>query len=53
MYRSKRFGVTNCKEENNILAKLERDLSRDRRKRKRKNKHEPTRRSQDTKPDNR
>ena len=30
MYRSKKFGVTNCREENRILAKLERDLSKKR-----------------------
>lgn len=48
MYRTKKFGVVTCKTENQILAELERDLSKERR-----NKHESTGRNQDTKPDNR
>lgn len=48
MYRTKKFGVVTCKTENQILAELERDLSKERR-----NKHESTRRNQDTKSDNR
>lgn len=52
MYRTKKYGVVTCREENKILAELERDFEK-KRKKKRRNKHEPTRRSQDTKPDNR
>lgn len=48
MYKTKKYGIVSCKTENQILAELERDLKKDR-----KNKHEPTRRNQDTKPDNR
>lgn len=48
MYRTKKFGVVTCKTENQILAELERDLSKERR-----NKHESTGRNQDTKSDNR
>lgn len=48
MYKTKKYGVVSCKEETKILAELERDLSK-----KRSKKHEPTRRNQDTKPDNR
>ena len=46
MYKTKKFGVVTCKTENQILAELERDLSKERR-----NKRESTRRNQDTKPD--
>lgn len=46
MYKTKKFGVVTCKTENQILAELERDLSKERR-----NKHEPTRRDQNTKHD--
>lgn len=48
MYKTKKFGVITCKTENQILAELERDLSRER-----KNEHESTGRNQDTKSDNR
>lgn len=48
MYKTKKFGVVTCKTENQILAELERDLSKERR-----NKHESTGRNQDTKSDNR
>ena len=48
MYRTKKFGVVTCKTENQILAELERDLSKERR-----NKRESTGRNQDTKSDNR
>lgn len=48
MYKTKKFGVVSCKTENQILAELERDLSKERRE-----KHESTRRNQDTKSDNR
>lgn len=48
MYRTKKFGVVTCKTENQILAELERDLSKER-----SDKHEPTGRNQDTKPDHR
>ena len=34
MYRTKRFGLVSCKEENRILAELERDVER-----KKKHKH--------------
>lgn len=48
MYKTKKYGVVSCKIENQILAKLDRDLSKKRRK-----KHESARRNQDKKPDNR
>lgn len=48
MYKTKKFGVVTCKTENQILAELERDLSKERR-----NKHESTGHNQDTKSDNR
>ena len=48
MYKTKKFGVVSCKEENVILAVLERDFERKKRK-----KNELTRRNQDTKSDNR
>lgn len=48
MYKTKKFGVVTCKTENQILAELERDLSKER-----SSKHESTRRNQDTKSDNR
>lgn len=51
MYKTKKFGVVTCKTENQILAELERDLSKERRERS--SKHESTRRNQDTKSDNR
>ena len=46
--KAKEFGVVSCKEENVILAVLERDFERKKRK-----KNELTRRNQDTKSDNR
>ncbi|MBU5980052.1 hypothetical protein [Lactobacillus helveticus] len=48
MYKTKKYGVITCKTENQILAELERDLSRERR-----NKHVSTRRNQGKKSDNR
>ena len=48
MYKTKKFGVVSCKEENVILVVLERDFERKKRK-----KNELTRRNQDTKSDNR
>lgn len=48
MYKTKKYGVVSCKEENVILAVLERDFERKKRK-----KNELTRRNQDTKSDNR
>lgn len=48
MYKTKKFGVVTCKAENQILAELERDLSKERR-----NKHEPTGRNQGKKSDSR
>lgn len=45
---TKKYGVVSCKEENVILAVLERDFERKKRK-----KNELTRRNQDTKSDNR
>ena len=48
MYKTKKYGVVSCKEENVILAFLERDFERKKRK-----KNELTRRNQDTKSDNR
>lgn len=48
MYKTKKYGVVSCKEENIILAVLERDFERKKRK-----KNELTRLNQDTKPDNR
>ncbi|NRO57402.1 hypothetical protein [Lactobacillus helveticus] len=48
MYKTKKFGVVSCETENQILAELERDLSK-----KRKNKHKHVRRNKDKKSDNR
>ena len=48
MYKTKKYGVVSCKEENVILAVLERDFERKKRK-----KNELTGRNQDTKSDNR
>lgn len=48
MYKTKKYGVVSCKEENIILADLERDFERKKRK-----KNELTGRNQDTKSDNR
>ena len=48
MYKTKKYGVVSCKEENIILADLERDFERKKRK-----KNEFTGRNQDTKHDNR
>ena len=48
MYKTKKYGVVSCKEENIILAVLERDFERKKRK-----KNELTRRNQGTKSDNR
>lgn len=48
MYKTKKYGVVSCKEENKILADLERDFERKKRK-----KNEFTRCNQDTKSDNR
>lgn len=48
MYKTKRFGVVSSKIENQILADLERDLKRKRRKAK----HEPVRHDKDTSTDN-
>ncbi len=48
MYKTKKFGVITCKTENQILAELERDLSKERR-----NEHESTRRNKGKKSDNR
>ena len=48
MYKTKKYGIVSCKEENIILADLERDFERKKRK-----KNELTRRNQDTKSDNR
>ena len=48
MYKTKKFGVVSCEAENQILAELERDLSK-----KRKNKHKRVRHNKDKKPDNR
>ena len=48
MYKTKKYGAVSCKTENQILAELERDLSK-----KRKNKHKCVRRNKDKKPDNR
>lgn len=48
MYKTKKYGVVSCKEENIILADLERDFERKKRK-----KNEFTGRNQDTKSDNR
>lgn len=40
MYRTKRFGLVSCKEENKILAELERDVEhKKKRKHKRRGKH--------------
>ena len=48
MYKTKRFGLVSSKTKNQILAELERDLSKER-----SDKHESTGRNQDTKSDNR
>ena len=48
MYKTKKFGVVSCETENQILAELERDLSKER-----KNKHKHVRRNKDKKSDNR
>lgn len=48
MYKTKKYGVVSCKEENIILADLERDFERKKRK-----KNELTGRNQDAKSDNR
>ena len=48
MYKTKKFGVVSCKEENVILAVLERDFERKKRK-----KNELTGRNQNSKHDNR
>ena len=48
MYKTKNYGVVSCRMENKILADLERDFERKKRK-----KNELTRRNQDTKSDNR
>lgn len=46
MYRTKKFGLVSCKEENRILAELDRDLKRKKhRKRNRGNYHERFKRS--------
>ena len=44
MYKTKKYGVVSCKAENQILAELERDLSK-----KKRNKHESTRHNHDKK----
>lgn len=46
MYKTKKYGLVSCKVENQILAELERDLSRDRKK------HVSIKHNQDTKPNN-
>ena len=48
MYKTNKFGVVSCKTENQILAELERDLSKER-----KNKHKRARHNKDKKSDNR
>lgn len=48
MYKTKKYGVVSCKEENIILAVLERDFERKKRK-----KNEFTGRNQNSKHDNR
>lgn len=48
MYKTKKYGVVTCKTENQILAELERDFEK-----KRKKKCESARRNQCAKPDNR
>lgn len=47
MYKTKKFGVVSCELENQILAKLERDLSK-----KRRHKHKRSKCNKDKKPDN-
>ena len=47
MYKTKKFGVVSCETENQILAELERDLSKER-----KNKHKHVRRNKDKRSDN-
>lgn len=39
MYRTKKFGLVSCKEENKILAELERDVENKKHKRKRRKHH--------------
>ena len=51
MYKTNKFGVVSCKEENFILAKLERDLSKNKKKVRKQN--ESTRRNKDTSANNR
>lgn len=48
MYKTKKYGLVSCRMENKILADLERDFERKKRK-----KNEPTGHNQDTKSDNR
>lgn len=47
MYKTKKYGLVSCKVENQILAELERDLSK-----KRKNKHVSIKCNQDAKSNN-
>lgn len=46
MYKTKKYGVVSCKTENQILAELDKELSKER-----KNKHEPARHKQKIKSD--
>ena len=48
MYKTKKYGTVSCKTENQILAELERDLSKEKRK-----KHRSTGHNQGKKPDSR
>lgn len=48
MYKTKKYGTVSCKTENQILAELERDLSKEKRK-----KHGPTGHNQGKKSDSR
>ena len=48
MYKTKKYGTVSCKTENQILAELERDLSKEKRK-----KHGSTGHNQGKKPDSR
>ncbi|NRO92850.1 hypothetical protein [Lactobacillus helveticus] len=48
MYKTKKYGVVSCKTENQILAELERDLSK-----KRRHKHKRSQCNKGKKPDNR
>lgn len=43
MYRTKKYGLVSCKEENKILAELERDVERKKHKRRAKRHHEKRR----------